>query len=65
MGGKILKYLLNTFLDIDENGNLSTGDFLFNLACLCLSIFTGGASLLAKLKNFTTLLKQLSKLYHF
>ena len=62
VGGKILKYLLNTFLDIDENGNLSTGDFLFNLACLCLSIFTGGASLLAKLKNFTTLLKPLIKL---
>lgn len=73
-GGKILKCLLNTFLDIDDNGNLSTGDFLFNMVCLCLALFTEGASLLPKLRKIKildkfvpkiTVLLQNNKIYRF
>ena len=50
-GGKLIKAFAYGLFDIDENGNLSTGDFLFNVACLCLSLFTGGASNTAKIKK--------------
>ena len=63
--GKFIKCILNTFLDIDNNGNLSTGDFLFNVACLCLAVFTDGASLLPKLRKIKIFTKIESKVFRF
>ena len=43
----------------------STGDFLFNVACLCLSLFTGGASILPKLRKIKIFTKIESKVFDF
>ena len=64
-GGKLIKFLAYGFFDIDKNGNLSTGDFLFNVACLCLSLFTGGASILPKLRKIKSFSKIGYKLINF
>lgn len=64
-GGKLIKDLAYGLFDIDENGNLSTGDFLFNVACLCLSLFTGGASILPKLRKIKILNKLGNKIFGY
>ena len=64
-GGKLIKAFAYGLFDIDENGNLSTGDFLFNVACLCLSLFTGGASILPKLRKIKIFTKIESKVFDF
>ena len=64
-GGKLIKAFAYGLFDIDENGNLSTGDFLFNVACLCLSLFTGGASILPKLRKIKIFRKMKSKIIGF
>ncbi len=47
-GGLVIKVVLYALFDIDFNGNLSTGDFLFDLATIAFVVITGGGSLLPK-----------------
>ena len=64
-GGKLIKALAYGLFDIDENGNLSTGDFLFNVVCLVLTVFTGGASILPKLRKIKSFSKIEYKIFGF
>lgn len=59
-GGLVIKVVLYALCDIDFNGNLSTGDFLFDLAIIALVLVTGGGSLLPKGGK---ILAKLSKLF--